>query len=143
MTPPSRLEWAIRIALVLMGAITATPALALVDAYTLEVTYQVTEPEPMALALLQHRGMLQLVLGAALVWAAFFPPVRIGAACAAIATKATFLALILPDPALRSDLAPFSTFFDLTCIVLLTGLLAREIDRAAKRRREVTAWSSR
>lgn len=136
MPPTGRLEPTIRIALILMGAITATPALALIDTYALEVTYQVTGAGPMEVALLQHRGMLQLVLGAALVWAAFFPPARIAASAAAITTKATFLALILPDPELRGDLALFSTVFDLTCIVVLTGLIAH---RLAGRRRQAPA----
>ncbi|MFD1938622.1 hypothetical protein ACFSKW_44830 [Nonomuraea mangrovi] len=99
-------ETALRVALVAMGLVTTLPALALITSYALEWTYGVIDPEPMTLALLQHRGMLQLLLGAALVWAAFFPPARRAAAIAAVAGKSTFLLLILPDPDLRADLAP-------------------------------------
>ena len=52
----------------------------------------------MVVALLQHRGVLQLALGAGLVWAGFQPSVRIGMASAAVATKSAFLSLLLPDP---------------------------------------------
>ncbi|MET9339152.1 hypothetical protein [Nonomuraea sp. NPDC003804] len=116
-------ETALRVALVAMGLVTTLPALALVTSYALEWTYGVIAPEPMTLALLQHRGMLQLLLGAALIWAAFFPPARRAAAIAAVAGKSTFLLLILPNPDLRADLAPFSTVVDLTCIVALSVYL--------------------
>lgn len=122
-----RAEPALRVFLLLIGVITALPALALIDSYALEWTYGVTDPEPMTLALLRHRGMLQLLLGAALVWAALWPPARLPSAIAAIAGKGTFLLLILPDPALRGDLALFSTVFDAACIVLLGCLGARII----------------
>ncbi|WP_051326098.1 hypothetical protein [Glycomyces tenuis] len=120
---------AVRTTLLLMGLITALPALALIDAYTLEWTYQVTETDPMVIALLQHRGALQLALGAAIAWAAFDARARIPVAAAAIATKSVFLALILPDERLRTDLSAFSVYFDLACIVLLAALIALESHR--------------
>ncbi|ONK13511.1 hypothetical protein [Streptomyces sp. MP131-18] len=127
-------DTALRATLVVMGLITATPALALVDGHALEWTYGVADPEPMTEALLQHRGMLQLLLGAALVWAAFFRPARPAAALAAVVGKGAFLLLLLPDPALRADLAPFSTVFDLSCIVLLTALGAHRLHRSHRAR---------
>lgn len=117
----------LRTLLLVTGVVTATPALALVNAYALEWTYGVTDPEPMTLALLQHRGMLQLLLGAALVWAAFFRSGRLAAAVAAVLGKSTFLLLILPDPAIRSDLALFSVAFDLFCVVALSVVAVREL----------------
>ncbi|WP_280358832.1 hypothetical protein [Nocardia otitidiscaviarum] len=125
MAERSNSESTLRVLLMTMGLITATPAIALVDAYALEWTYRVTDPDPMTLALLQHRGMLQLLLGAALVWAAFHPPARFAAAIAAIVGKSTFLLLILPNPTIRGDLAPFSIVFDLLCIAALTGVAIR------------------
>lgn len=119
----------VRVALVVMGVVTATPALALVDVYALEWTYGLTDTDPMTTALLQHRGMLQLLLGAALVWAAFFPAARIGVALGAIAGKATFLALLLPDPMLRGDVATFSIVFDVACVVFLAALAVAERGR--------------
>lgn len=116
----------LRTTLLIMGLVTALPALALIDPYALEWTYRVADTDPMVTALLQHRGMLQLVLGAALVWAGFDAHVRVPVAAAAIATKAVFLALILPDSGTRADLAAFSVAFDLACIVLLAALIAVE-----------------
>ncbi|SFB05149.1 hypothetical protein SAMN05216266_10457 [Amycolatopsis marina] len=127
-------EQLLRTLLLVTGVVTATPALALVNAYALEWTYGVTDPDSMTLALLQHRGMLQLLLGAALVWAAFFRPGRLAAAAAAVVGKATFLLLILSDPSIRSDLALFSTAFDLFCIVTLSVVAVREL-RALRARR--------
>jgi hypothetical protein len=134
MTSP-RHETALRVALVLMGLITATPALAVVDPAALEAGYGVRDPEPMTQALLQHRGMMQLVLGAALVWAAFFPPARLAAAAGAITTKTTFLSFVLPDAALRSHVLP-AIAFDSTCVVLLTALAVHEA-RTLRRRHTV------
>ncbi|WP_433332430.1 hypothetical protein [Spirillospora sp. CA-294931] len=123
MTSVTSRETLLRAALVMMGLLTSLPALALASASVLETTYGVNDPEPMTLALLRHRGMLQLLLGAALIWAAFFTPARKAAAIAAVTGKSTFLLLILPDPALRAELTPFSTVVDLTCIVALTVLV--------------------
>ncbi|MFG1710360.1 hypothetical protein ACFLIM_45050 [Nonomuraea sp. M3C6] len=135
MTLSSRGETALRVALTLIGTITTLPVVALVNVGILDWNYGVSDPAPMTQALLQHRGMLQLLLGAAIVWAAFHPPVRLAAALAAVVGKTTFLALILPNAAIRGDLSPLSIWFDLTCIVVL-GLLAA---RLVTRRREPEA----
>lgn len=127
---PHRTEQAVRAALVVMGTITTLPVLALPVPAVLGWTYGIHDPDGMNLALLQHRGALQLLLGAAIVGAAFHRPVRAAVALAAAASKTTFLLLILPDPALRADLAPFSTVFDAVCIVALVAIAARELGRA-------------
>jgi len=119
-----RRENLVRALLVVLGVITMLPALALADASALDASYGVTDPEPMTLALLQHRGMLQLLLGAMIVWAAFHRPARLPAAVAALLGKGTFLALTLPDPALRADIPWYTVVFDLTCIVVLTAVAA-------------------
>ncbi|MBF8192950.1 hypothetical protein ITP53_46200 [Nonomuraea sp. K274] len=119
----ARAETALRPLLVVLGVVTTLPAVAIVNAGILDWNYGVSDPAPMTQALLQHRGMLQLLLGAAIVWAAFHPPVRLAAALGAVAGKSTFLALILPNPAIRGDLSPLSIWFDVFCIVVL-GLLA-------------------
>jgi hypothetical protein len=130
---PQRTEQAVRAALVAMGAVTTLPVLALASPAVLRWSYGISAPDGMTLALLQHRGVLQLLLGAAIAGAAFHRPVRVAVALGAAASKATFLLLILPDPALRADLALLSTVFDATCIVLLAAIAARELgrDRAA------------
>ncbi|MCK2217823.1 hypothetical protein MF672_029100 [Actinomadura sp. ATCC 31491] len=121
---PARAEPVARVVLVLIGLITTLPAAALVNAGVLDWNYGVADPSPTTLALLQHRGMLQLLLGAALVWAGLHPPVRFAAAVAAVAGKSTFLALMLPDAAIRADLSPLSVWFDLTCVVVLGAFAA-------------------
>lgn len=125
-----RTEHTVRIALVVMGAITTLPVLALVDPSVLGWNYGISAPDGMTLALLQHRGALQLLLGAAIVGAALHRPARAAVALGAAASKATFLLLILPDPALRADLATFSTVFDASCIVLLVAIAGRELGYA-------------
>jgi hypothetical protein len=119
-------ETTIRAALVVMGVVTTTPALALLDPAALGSAYGVRDPDPMTLALLQHRGMMQLVLGAGLIWAAFLPPVRLAVALGAVTTKSTFLALVLSDAALRTQVIP-NAVFDSACIILLTALAAHEV----------------
>src|SRR5262245_9984872 len=128
----SRGEAALRVVLILIGVITTLPAVALVNIGILDWNYGVSDPAPMTQALLQHRGMLQFLLGAAIVWSAFHPPARLAAALAAVAGKTTFLALILPNAEIRGDLTPLSVWFDLTCIVVLGVLAARLIRSGAR-----------
>jgi hypothetical protein len=115
------LEKVCRVVLVLMGVITAGPVLALFSPGRLS-GYGLDDAalDPMVLALLQHRGMLQAALGAALVWAAFQPAVRIPAALAAIATKSTFLALTLPLEILSGAV------FDMVAITILAAIAFRQ-----------------
>ncbi|HLU57591.1 MAG TPA: hypothetical protein VKZ81_19215 [Pseudonocardia sp.] len=128
---------ALTVVFVVIGVITATPVLALADPEVLRWTYGVTDPDPMTLALLQHRGVLQLALGAALVWAGLFAPARVPVAVGASVTKGTFLALLLPHPALREDVTPFSVVFDAACLVFFAAFLA-----ATARARRIGARSS-
>ena len=113
------LETASRILLVILGVITAGPVLALFTTGMLS-GYGINpdDLDPMTLALLQHRGMLQAALGAALVWSAFQQAVRIPVALTAIATKSTFLALTLP-----LDITA-GAVFDIVAIPLLAGIAA-------------------
>ena len=127
-----RREIVIRSVLTLMGAITATPVFALVAPDTLAGVYGVRDLEPMALALLQHRGMLQMVLGAALVCAAWVPAARVPAAVAAITTKSTFLALTMPQPELPAAFR-LVVAFDVTCIVVLAGICVQRARERASR----------
>ncbi|MFE0154720.1 hypothetical protein ACFWY5_46825 [Nonomuraea sp. NPDC059007] len=111
-----------RIILVALGVITATPVAALFVPASLITAYGMAVPsDPMALALLQHRGMLQAALGAALVWAAFQSLARIPVAAAAIVTKATFLVLLGPERFGDTLGAPF----DVLAIALLVVVIVR------------------
>ncbi|GAA0359843.1 hypothetical protein GCM10009530_06430 [Microbispora corallina] len=117
----STIERTIRVVLVLLGVITALPALALVSPrWALGFSYGIPVPsDPMAAALLQHRGVLQAALGAALVWAAFAAVARVPAAVTAIVTKSVFLALMAMLPADVRAGAVSGIVFDGVAIVLL------------------------
>jgi hypothetical protein len=123
-----RAELVIRTGLVVMGLITATPAVALVNRAAIDY-YGLGSLDPMVVVLLQHRGVLQLVLGAALVWAAFFPPARLAAALGAITTKSTGLILTLGNELTRSQAPLFTVVFDSVCVALLLGLAVVELQR--------------
>ncbi|MEV7006682.1 hypothetical protein [Streptosporangium sp. NPDC051022] len=127
MSSASRGETVVRAAFTVTGLITTLPVLALVNASMLAMNYGVSDPDPMVLALLQHRGVLQLLLGAALIWAAFSPPIRLATALGAILAKSFFLGLILSNATARPDLSPLSIVFDLSCIVVLAAVTVREV----------------
>ncbi|QKW10962.1 hypothetical protein HUT18_17670 [Streptomyces sp. NA04227] len=117
--------------LVIIGLITATPALALVSPGTLDIAYGIGDvADPMTLALLQHRGLLQGALGAALVWAAFRPLVRVAVAGTAVVTKSTFLALTELDPDVGGAA---SSTFDVVAVVVLAALIVRQLTRQRRR----------
>ncbi|MBE3009395.1 hypothetical protein IL992_09310 [Microbispora sp. NEAU-D428] len=118
------IERTVRGVLVILGVVTALPALALVSpGGALDFSYGISPPsDPMTLALLQHRGILQGALGAALVWAAFQPAVRVPAAVTAIVTKSVFLGLMATLPvAVRAGATP-GILFDIGAIVLLAAV---------------------
>ncbi|WP_084961066.1 hypothetical protein [Thermoactinospora rubra] len=119
------MENVVRWTLVLIGLVTATPAVALVSAEAGLSAYRLAVPgDPMTLALLQHRGVLQAALGAAIVWAAFRPWVRIPVAVTAIATKGTFLALVLALGG--ASRAITGVAFDVVAIALLVAIAVRQ-----------------
>lgn len=122
----------VKVTLVVLGLITMTPVLALVTPAALEY-YGLTQLAPMEEALLRHRGVMQLVLGAALVWAAFVPAVQVPVALAAITTKTTNLVLTLSDSTTRPDAPLFSTVFDSLAVLLLIGLIVLRLRPTASR----------
>ncbi|MFE3450930.1 hypothetical protein ACFXJ8_18565 [Nonomuraea sp. NPDC059194] len=64
----SRIDAVVRWVLVVLGLVTTLPAFALFAPGPALATYSLAPPDdPMLLALLQHRGVLQLALGAAIV----------------------------------------------------------------------------
>jgi hypothetical protein len=134
-----RVELAIRIALIAMGLFTAVPVLALIDPGQL-ASYGVTEPEPMELTLLQHRGVFQLLAGTALVWAAFRQDVRVPVALAVIVSKGSALLLTVTRPEAQALANPAIQLFDLACVVILAWLVVSTlVRRSAARTRAMTA----
>lgn len=116
-----------RAILTIVGLITATPALALFWPGLLESSYGLADPDRMTTALLQHRGLLQAALGAAIVWGAFYLPARVPAAATAIVTKSAFLALTVVDTGMRSDMNLISLVFDPLAIVILGVVIVRHL----------------
>lgn len=131
-------ERIVRPALVLMGVFTAIPVMALIDPGQLE-SYGVTDPGPVLLTLLQHRGIFQLLLGAALVWAAFRPDVRAPIAVAAIVSKGGALALTLSRPEALENSSAVAMVFDPICLLLLGVMLADILLGTRRNRPQVAA----
>lgn len=117
----------LRVLLTIIGVITATPAFALFSPGLLESSYGLADPDQMTTALLQHRGVLQAALGAAIIWGAFFLPALVPAAATAIVTKTTFLALTVVDAGMRADMNFISLVFDPLAIVILSVVIVLHI----------------
>ncbi len=129
--PARPADLALTALLCVIGLVTAVPALALVAPSTLEASYSITTGDPAVVALLRHRGTLQGLLGAAIIWAALVPVVRPAICLGAAESKLTFLALMVPDPVTRSAVSGAILAFDAVSIVLLLVAAAR---RAASAR---------
>lgn len=121
---PSAVGLPTRLILLTLGALTATPALVLIDPGQL-ASYGIEHPDAPTLAVLRHRGVLQLLLGAALVLAALRPRHRRPVLLGALLAKGSFLALVLGDPAVREGASPVGPVFDGVSIVLLAAILLR------------------
>ncbi|MBU2663748.1 hypothetical protein KOI35_09530 [Actinoplanes bogorensis] len=114
-----RAEIATRAALIGMGLFTAVPVIAVVQPGQLESSYGVTDPAPMVLTLLQHRGVFQLLAGLALIWAAFRPAVRVPVAIGVIVAKSSALLLTVTRPEAQALVSTPIQVFDVACIALL------------------------
>lgn len=134
----TRKEIAVRSALIFMGVFTAMPVLALVNPGQL-ASYGVIDPDPIVLTLLQHRGVLQLALGASLVYAAFKPNIRVAVALAAIVTKGGALLLTASRPEVLAEASQVMLVFDPLCILLLGAIL---VDIARNRSRSGSTRSA-
>ncbi|SDE11289.1 hypothetical protein [Glycomyces harbinensis] len=121
---PRSIELATRIALVAMGLFTAVPVLSLIQPGQLESGYGIVDPDPMLLTLLQHRGVFQALAGAALVWAAARPDVRIPVAAGVIVAKTTALVLTVSRPQAQAQADPFIQGFDVFCVLALALIIA-------------------
>jgi hypothetical protein len=111
--------------LLIIGVGTAFPLLALFDPGSLS-TYGVEDPETDVLVLLQHRGVLQAVLGTALVYAAFRPAARVPVAIAAITTKSAGFAIAFD----HGESPPAVTLvFDTLSLVVLGAVLVTTVLR--------------
>lgn len=129
-----RIELATRVVLIGVGVMTATPVLSLMNPEQL-AGYGVESPDLVVTTLLQHRGVLQLALGAAIVWAAFDRRVRVPVLLAATVTKGAGVLLILTRPEVFAA-APgnIGLWFDLVCLILLPVIAIATIVSARRTR---------
>jgi hypothetical protein len=121
-----------RAVLVLLGVGTAFPLMALFNPDSLSSAYGVEDPDASVLALLQHRGILQAILGSGLVYAAFRPAARVPVALAAITTKGAGFALMFTHGETPNAL---TLVFDSIALVYLTALVIGTLGNAARARR--------
>lgn len=138
-TAPSvrrRSPWPLRITLGVIGVFTMTPALALVSPAQL-AGYGVTAPDAVVTTLLQHRGALQLALGAAIVWAGFDKHVRVPILVTATITKGVGVGMTLSRPEVFSaSSGNVGLWFDIICLVVLPAIVVNTLvsDRRGNRR---------
>jgi hypothetical protein len=122
-----RSPWMIRITLGVIGLLTMTPALALVSPAQL-AGYGVESPDAVVTTLLQHRGALQLALGAALVWAGIDQRVRVPVLLAATFTKGVGVVLTLARPEVfAASSGNIGLWFDIGCIVVLPAIAVHTV----------------
>jgi hypothetical protein len=84
-------EWAIRIALSIVGIIHVLPMIGITGRIALEKGYGLAIDSPDLQLLLQHRAVLFGLLGAACFIAAFNPPWRLAIWCSAMISTCSFL----------------------------------------------------
>ncbi len=144
MTAPARLSspeptstrssWPLRITLGAIGLLTMTPALALVSPGQL-AGYGVASPDLVVTTLLQHRGALQLALGAAIVWAGFDRQVRVPILLAAIFTKGVGVLLTVTRPTVfTASSGNVGLWFDMVCLVVLPVIVVVTLRRQLRER---------
>lgn len=127
--------------LIAMGVFTAVPVLVVVDPGQLS-SYGLTEVSPRVLGLLQHRGVYQLLAGAALIWAALRPDVRTPVAIGVLTSKSAGLLLTVTKPEAQAAANPGIQLFDLTCVVVLAGVLVAAARRRIRDRTDPQAVSA-
>jgi hypothetical protein len=124
-----------------MGLFTAVPVMVLFRPDQLG-SYGIVDPEPMVLTLLQHRGVFQLLAGAALIWSAFRPDVRLPVAVGVVLAKSAALGLTVSRPEAQEHASTFIQVFDLVCIAVLAVIVVTAISRRA-RDGEITSAADR
>lgn len=128
-----RRTWPLRIVVGGIGLLTMTPALALVSPAQL-AGYGVVSPDAVVVTLLQHRGALQLALGAAIIWAGFDRRVRVPILLAATFTKGVGVLLTVTRPdVFAASSGNVGLWFDIVCLIVLPAMV---IDTLRRHRRE-------
>ncbi|GAB2651912.1 hypothetical protein [Kribbella swartbergensis] len=131
-------EIATRVALVGIGVFTAVPVTVLFRQEQLE-SYGIVDPDPMVLTLLQHRGVFQLLAGAALVWVAFRPDLRIPIAAGVIVAKGAALLLTFSRPEAQEQASRFIQGFDVVSVAVLLAIIVASAGKSLPGQRRADA----
>lgn len=104
--------------LVVIGVITASPIVTALNSNGITSLYNVTFEDDAVLLLVRHRQVMLGVLGAALVYGAFFYHLRMMVITAAVVSKLAFIGLCMTTPDLTQGIQRV-IYFDAISIVLL------------------------
>lgn len=104
--------------LVVIGVITASPIITALNPNGITSLYNVTFEDDAVLLLVRHRQVMLGVLGAALVYGAFFYHLRMMVITAAVVSKLAFIGLCITTSDLTQGIRRV-IYFDAISIVLL------------------------
>lgn len=104
--------------LVVIGVITASPVITALNPNGITSLYNVAFKDDAVLLLVRHRQVMLGVLGAALVYGAFFYHLRIVVITAAVVSKLAFIGLCITTPNLTPGIQRV-IYFDAVSVVLL------------------------
>ncbi len=104
--------------LVVIGVITASPVITALNPNGITSLYNVAFEDNAVLLLVRHRQVMLGVLGAALVYGAFFYHLRMIVITAAVVSKLAFIGLCITTPDLTPGIQRV-IYFDAVSIVLL------------------------
>ncbi|WP_370306097.1 phosphopantetheine adenylyltransferase [Sinimarinibacterium flocculans] len=114
-----------RAVLVVAGLVHLLPAVGLRGAPQLEKLYGIAIAQPELLLLMRHRALLFGLLGAGLIAAAFWPPLRTAMLLAGLVSTAGYCVLAFAEPALAAPLRRVVWIDVPIAAALLLLLLAR------------------
>ncbi|NJP10726.1 MAG: hypothetical protein HC866_15645 [Leptolyngbyaceae cyanobacterium RU_5_1] len=107
--------------LVTIGVITASPVIIAFNPNGIASLYNVTFEDDTVLLLIRHRQVMLGILGAALVYGAFFYHLRMMVIAAAIVSKLAFIGLYTTTPDLTQGIQRVIYFDAVSIILLLIG----------------------
>lgn len=104
--------------LVVIGMLTVSPSLTAFNPSSITILYGFTLENDAALLLVRHRQIIIGLLGAILIYGAFFGSFRMTAITINVLSKSAFLGLYLTTPTLTPELQRI-VYFDVVSIILL------------------------
>lgn len=104
--------------LIIIGVITASPVIIALNPNGITSLYNVAVEDDAILLLIRHRQVMLGILGAALVYGAFFYHLRMMVITAAVVSKLAFIGLYIATPGLTQGIQRV-IYFDAMSILLL------------------------